>query len=272
VLSTTLFGSGGAIQWQRRQGTLETLIVSPAPFVLVLAPLTLATSTMGVYSVAATLLWGRLLFDVPLELVHPLAFAVSLPVAVISIGLLGLVLASTFVLYRHANALSNLLEYPLWLLCGVLVPLGVLPGWAEVLGRLLSPTWGVEALQKAALGRGPVACARPVRPARCPQRRDRDPRPPALRASGPRSRHPVPGLGGAASMTSVRIFFVGGLIAYRALFNWLRLPSTSRPCSAARCSRSCSSPTSDATPASPTTASSWSGKPSSRAAWPASTA
>jgi ABC-2 type transport system permease protein len=155
VLSTTLFGSGGAIQWQRRQGTLETLIVSPAPFVLVLAPLTLATSTMGVYSVAATLLWGRLLFDVPLELVHPLAFAVSLPVAVISIGLLGLVLASTFVLYRHANALSNLLEYPLWLLCGVLVPLGVLPGWAEVLGRLLSPTWGVEALQKAALGGDP---------------------------------------------------------------------------------------------------------------------
>jgi ABC-2 type transport system permease protein len=92
---------------------------------------------------------------VPLELVHPLAFAVSLPVAVISIGLLGLVLASTFVLYRHANALSNLLEYPLWLLCGVLVPLGVLPGWAEVLGRLLSPTWGVEALQKAALGGDP---------------------------------------------------------------------------------------------------------------------
>ncbi len=155
VLSTTLFGSGGAIQWQRRQGTLETLIVSPAPFVLVLAPLTLASSTMGVYSIAATLVWGRLLFDVPLALAHPVAFLVSLPVAVVSIGLLGLVLASTFVLYRHANALSNLLEYPLWLLCGVLVPLDFLPGWAEALGRLLSPTWGVEALQKAALGGDP---------------------------------------------------------------------------------------------------------------------
>ena len=36
IWSTTLFGSGGAIQWQRWQGTLEVLIGSPAPFLLVL--------------------------------------------------------------------------------------------------------------------------------------------------------------------------------------------------------------------------------------------
>jgi ABC-2 type transport system permease protein len=51
------------------QGTLETLIVSPGAVRPRARPLTLATSTMGVYSIAATLLWGRLLFDVPLELV-----------------------------------------------------------------------------------------------------------------------------------------------------------------------------------------------------------
>ena len=30
--SSTLFGSGGAIQWQRWQGTLELLIAAPPPF------------------------------------------------------------------------------------------------------------------------------------------------------------------------------------------------------------------------------------------------
>ena len=59
IWSSTLFGSGGAIQWQRWQGTLELLVAAPAPFVLVLLPLTLATSSIGIYSLVATLFWGR---------------------------------------------------------------------------------------------------------------------------------------------------------------------------------------------------------------------
>ena len=48
--------------------------------------------------------------------------------AILSLGLLGLVLASTFVLLRNANSLSNLLEYPVWLVTGLLVSLSLLPG------------------------------------------------------------------------------------------------------------------------------------------------
>ena len=56
IWSSTLFGSGGAIQWQRWQGTLELLVGAPPPFVAVLLfPLTVATSTIGIYSVFATL-------------------------------------------------------------------------------------------------------------------------------------------------------------------------------------------------------------------------
>ena len=42
IWATTLFGSGGAIQWQRWQGTLELLITSSGAFIVVLVPLTLA--------------------------------------------------------------------------------------------------------------------------------------------------------------------------------------------------------------------------------------
>ena len=65
-----------------------------------LAPITVAIAGIGVYSIASTLLWGRFLFGVPLHISHPLLFAVSIPATVLSIGLLGLVLASTLVLYR----------------------------------------------------------------------------------------------------------------------------------------------------------------------------
>jgi ABC-2 type transport system permease protein len=154
IWSATLFASGGAIQWQRWQGTLELSIASPAPFLLVLLPMTLASATIGLYSLTGTLLWGRLLFGVPFEVAQPLIFLIAIPATVIGLGLLGLVMASTFILWRNANALSNLLEYPIWLVTGLLVPISLLPGWVSPLAWVLAPTWGVRAIRDAALGTG----------------------------------------------------------------------------------------------------------------------
>jgi ABC-2 type transport system permease protein len=156
IWSATLFGSGGAIQWQRWQGTLELLVGAPPPFVAVLLPLTVATSTIGIYSVVATLAWGRLFFGMPLDFAHPLQLAVALPTTVLSLGMLGLLLASTFVLYRNANALSNLLGEPVWLITGMLVPISLLPGWVTPISWVLAPTWGVRAIREAALGGDPL--------------------------------------------------------------------------------------------------------------------
>ena len=66
--------------------------------------------------------------------------------------MLGLVLAATFVLTRHATAFSNLLEYPVWLATGLLVPLTLLPAWVGPISWVLAPTWGMEAIRDAALG------------------------------------------------------------------------------------------------------------------------
>jgi ABC-2 type transport system permease protein len=155
IWSSTLFGSGGAIQWQRWQGTLEPLVASPAPFILVLLPLTLATATVGLYSLAGTLVWGAVVFDVPFAVDDWAAFVVSIPATVVGLGLLGLVLAATFVLYRHANALSNMLEFPVLLVTGLLVPFSLLPGWVRPIGWVLAPTWGMRAIRDSALGGDP---------------------------------------------------------------------------------------------------------------------
>ena len=50
VWSTTLFGSGGMIQWQRWQGTLELSVGSPPPMVLVYLPFSLANAVTGAYA------------------------------------------------------------------------------------------------------------------------------------------------------------------------------------------------------------------------------
>ncbi len=152
IWSSTLFGSGGLIQWERYQGTLEILMAAPVPFVLVLLPATLANASIGIYSLIATIGWGKLFFDIPLDLVHPWLFALAVPSTVLGLGFMGLFLSSTFVMYRHANALSNLLEYPIWLITGLLVPVSLLPGFFEPISWVLPPTWGIKAIRTAALG------------------------------------------------------------------------------------------------------------------------
>jgi ABC-2 type transport system permease protein len=156
IWSSVAFGSGGAIELQRRLGTLELLVAAPVPFAALLAPITLATSAIGVYALAATLLWGRLLFGIPLHFEHPALFALSLPVAIVAIGMLGLILASLLVLYRAALFLGASFEYPVWLVTGLLVPLSVLPGWVEPISWLLAPTWGMRAIRESATGGSPL--------------------------------------------------------------------------------------------------------------------
>ena len=75
VWSSTLFGSGGMIQWQRWQGTLELGVGGAAVDGVVYLPFSLANSFTGMYALVATLLWGRLLFGVPLHFAHPWLFA-----------------------------------------------------------------------------------------------------------------------------------------------------------------------------------------------------
>jgi ABC-2 type transport system permease protein len=155
IWTSTLFGSGGSITFQRWQGVLEPTIAAPPPYILVLFPATLASATIGLYSLSATLLWGRFVFGIPLHFVHPAAFVLAVLLSIFALGALGLVIGSTFVLYRNANALSNMLEYPVWIVTGAIVPLSLLPGWVHPLSWVLAPTWGFRAVRAAALGGNP---------------------------------------------------------------------------------------------------------------------
>ena len=153
--SLVVIGSAGALEHQRWLGTLELLVGAPVPFAVVIAPISMASGAVGLYALVATLAWGTLLFDVPLTIEDPLAFAVAVPTCVIAIGMLGLLTAATFVLYRAAFALGIAMQYPVWIATGLLVPLSVLPDFVGRVAWFLAPYWGFRGLREAALGPSP---------------------------------------------------------------------------------------------------------------------
>jgi ABC-2 type transport system permease protein len=46
-------------------------------------------------------------------------------------------------------------EYPIWLICGFLVPLTLLPDWVRPISWALAPTWGMRAIRESATGGSP---------------------------------------------------------------------------------------------------------------------
>jgi ABC-2 type transport system permease protein len=140
------------LQLERRSGTLELLVGAPAPFAVVAFPITLAVSTVGVYGMVTTLVWARLLFGIEVTVAKPLLFGAAVIVTVLAIAALGFVMSVTAVRYRQSWALGNAFEYPVWLVCGLLVPVSMFPGWIRPISWILAPTWGMQAIRGAATG------------------------------------------------------------------------------------------------------------------------
>ncbi len=154
IWSATTTTASFALQMERRQGTLELLVASPRPFALLVVPMTLSMATIGAYSMAATLLWGRYVFGIHLSVAHPAMFALSVLVTVLAIGMLGFLIAISSVRYRTAWALGSALEMPVWLICGFVVSMSSLPAWVRPISWVLAPTWGVAAIRESAQGGG----------------------------------------------------------------------------------------------------------------------
>jgi len=147
--------ASGVLQYARWQGILELLVAAPTPFALVLVPITTAMATTGLYSLVATLVWGRVLFAIDVPVGNPLFFALALLMTVIAIGMFGFLLSVAVARYRTAWAIGNMFEYPGWLLCGFLVPLALFPTWVQWVSWALPPTWGMDAMRAASAGESP---------------------------------------------------------------------------------------------------------------------
>ena len=154
VWTATSVSASSALQRERRLGTLELLVASPTNLAFVLLPVTLATSTIGLYCIVATLLWARFLFGIHVPIAHPAPFALGILGIVVTIGSLGFLMAVAFVRSRRAWALGAVSEFPIWLVCGFLVPVSLLPGWVRPISWVLGPTWGMRAIHAGAFGGG----------------------------------------------------------------------------------------------------------------------
>lgn len=140
--------SGDIVDSDRGVGILESVVATPVGFPTVVLGRVLAVTALSLVGVVETWLVARFGFGVDITLEHPAALAATVAVTGLATVGVALVMAGMFTLARTARTFQNSLNYPVYLLAGVIVPLSYLPEWIRPVGRLLFLSWSADLLRE----------------------------------------------------------------------------------------------------------------------------
>lgn len=150
--STLLFMGGNSINWERWTGTLELIVGQPTPVPVIVFGKNAAVVFQSLLSMVASYTVAAILFRQPLAVEQPIAFALSLILTMVAFVCFGLVIAPLFLLSPAVQHFQNAIEFPIYLLCGFLFPIALLPGWTTPFSYVLAPYWAARALHGASTG------------------------------------------------------------------------------------------------------------------------
>ena len=115
----------------------------------------MARLIIGFISVTITILFGVLMFKLPLvfDIGNWLLFWLSTVLGIISLACLGLIIGSlTMMMARHFWAIGEAVAAALYLFTGAIFPLDVLPLWLRPIGFAFPVTYWLEVARRAMLG------------------------------------------------------------------------------------------------------------------------
>lgn len=151
--SSTVWGSGNAIQSEIYEGTITSVIAAPGRISAVITGHGVGSLVFGLPALLASIVVG-IAFGAHFNIDHPLAALVSLLAVYVGCLCIGLAFGGLFVLTRQSNAMSNFLQAPIYLLAGFFVPRSALPDWLQKVSDVLPISHAIDALRATALTGG----------------------------------------------------------------------------------------------------------------------
>lgn len=148
--------AGDIVDSDRNAGILEGVVATPVGFPTVVSGRVLAVTLLGGVGVVETWLVARFGFGADIVVHHPAALVATLVATGLAATATSIIMAGAFVLARTARTFQNSMQFPVFLLAGVIVPLTYLPAWLRPVGRLLFLSWSAGLL-RASLAPAPVA-------------------------------------------------------------------------------------------------------------------
>lgn len=147
-----VYGMTMGIANERQFGTLASLLATPANRLAIFAGRAVPYVVHGVLVSGFGFATGWVLLDFrPADGSMP-ALLLVVVLTVASCVALGMLIGSIGLRARDVFFASNLVYFLMLLVCGVNIPVEVLPGWLEAIGRGVPLTHGIEAAREIAAG------------------------------------------------------------------------------------------------------------------------
>jgi ABC-2 type transport system permease protein len=151
---TVLFGTSSmeaiVIVFERRIGSLERLLLAPVRLPALLMGKLLGGMAFGLTVTLVVLVVSLVIFGSIGT--NWLLLFLALLLSAMAFSALGAFVSVAVREVFEAQTLANFIRFPMMFLGGVFVPLEAMPGWLQVLARLLPLTYSVEALRAALSG------------------------------------------------------------------------------------------------------------------------
>jgi ABC-2 type transport system permease protein len=147
--------SSTIVEDREHYGMLKYIYVSPIQVYFYLLGRGMAKTITATIAVGITLAFGAIALDV-----RPDIFSVDWPllIAALLLGLAGLGFMGIFlagillITARHNDIVAEAVAGALYLLCGAVFPISVMPDFLQALGQAIPITYWLEALRRALLG------------------------------------------------------------------------------------------------------------------------
>ncbi len=148
------FMAGISVVWDREFGFLKEVLVAPISRASVAVGKTLGAATVALFQGILILLFAPLI-GVSLSVWTVLALLPLMLLLSISMGSLGILLATRIKSMEAFQAVMQMLMFPMVFLSGVFFPLQGLPAWMSVLVKLNPATYGIAPIRQVVLGASP---------------------------------------------------------------------------------------------------------------------
>lgn len=150
--SSICFSTAGDIERERFMGTLQVIYCTPTNFKIIMIGKILGNTILGLVPFGISFAVVKLIFHEEIYIRDPIAFLISMLITIVSFIGISMIFSAFFTLSRSSRMLMNCIEYPIFILCGILFPIEMLPKWTVPLSYILSPTWAIRILRMSVDG------------------------------------------------------------------------------------------------------------------------
>ena len=150
--SAIIFSASGQIDRERRMGTLEILNAVPTSFQTIIFGKIIGAVLVGLLSTINGYVFIILISGQHFTIENPGLFALNLGIVIVSYVAFSIILAALFALSRQVRDLTNAAEFPVFIVCGMIFPISLLPIWTRPFSYILTPTWGIKLLRMCLYG------------------------------------------------------------------------------------------------------------------------